>query len=266
MGINMNFMTSADAALLWNISQRRVQDYCKDGKIKGVVLLGNRWLIPKSAKKPDEQVGRPKKGQSSIKSKERVFDYAEVFTDEDTVEEMLSLVENQMCRVDSRFLEPACGTGNFLEPVLREKLSYVKKKYQKVLSEYEQQSLLALGSLYGIDILEDNVQDCRNRLFEIWQDTYAKVSKRNTSDDVEKSARFILEKNIVWGDALTMLTGLGEKIVFSEWSIVLQGRFQRRDFRYDKLQGEEKNDNEAYSTQMLKQYTCDYRRIWNDVN
>ncbi len=57
----MNYMTSSDAAKLWNISQRRVQDYCKSGKIKGAQLFGNRWLIPKTASKPEEKVGRPRK-------------------------------------------------------------------------------------------------------------------------------------------------------------------------------------------------------------
>lgn len=201
---------------------------------------------------------------SYIKSKERVFNYAEVFTSEEIVNEMLDLVDNQLVRIDSRFLEPACGTGNFLEPVLRRKMLLVKKKYKKIQSEYEQQALLALGSVYGIDILQDNVCECRKRLLDIWINEYRMIFKKCISDEIIKSAEFIISKNIVWGDALTMQTGENEKIIFSEWSIITSGKFQRRDFRYDKLH--ETGNEEDFSSELLKQYVCDYRRIWEDVN
>jgi len=196
-----------------------------------------------------------------IKSKERVFNHAEVFTSEKLVKQMLGLVDNELYRIDSKFLEPACGTGNFLEPVLVEKLNCVQKKYRRIMREYEQQSLLALGSIYGIELLEDNVEECRNRLYDIWFNNYSSLFKENVNDDVIKSALFIVERNIVCGDALTMTNDVGGPIVFSEWSIIVQGKMQRKDFCYNR-----EDEDVSELNCFLRQYVTDYRRIWENVD
>lgn len=191
-----------------------------------------------------------------IKSRERVYNFGEVFTSEELVEDMLLLAPNELYRIDSRYLEPACGTGNFLEPILRKKLNQAKK-YKRIIREYEQQSLMALGSIYGIELLEDNVEECRERLFQIWFEEYRSAFKTKIVDDVIKSARFIVDRNIVCANALTMKNDLGEPIVFSEWSIIMPGKMQRKEFLFD----EQLNSGETE----LRQYVCDYRRIWEDV-
>lgn len=192
-----------------------------------------------------------------IKSKERVYKYAEVFTSDELVEDMLQLAPNELCRIDSRYLEPACGTGNFLEPILKKKLEQAKR-YKKIIREYEQQALLALGSIYGIELLLDNAQECRDRLFKIWKDEYYTLYKKRISEDVLKGARFIIDRNIVCADALTMKDAFGKSIIFSEWSIIINGKMQRREFQF--------NENVNSSDIQLRQYVCDYRRIWEDVN
>lgn len=194
---------------------------------------------------------------SQIKSRKRVMEYGEVFTSDKLVSEMLSLVDNELYRIDSKFLEPACGTGNFLEPVLRTKLDQVKKKYKKIIREYEQQSLLALGSLYGIELLQDNIAECRERIFLIWHEEYKTLYKRKVNADVIESARFIVKRNIVCGDALRMVDLFGKPIVFSEWSIVTPGKMQRKDFCYNR-----ENDDIGELNILLSQYVTDYRRLW----
>lgn len=167
-----------------------------------------------------------------VKSKERVNDHGEVFTSEREVNAMLDLVKQETERIDSRFLEPACGTGNFLTEVLRRKLTVVESRYKKNQMDYERYALIAISSIYGIDILLDNVEECRKRLFEIFEDPYQKLFKDNCKDDYLRSIKFILSRNIIHGDALTLKkAGLVEEpIVFSEWSLVHRDQIKRRDF------------------------------------
>jgi len=84
--------------------------------------------------------------KEQVKSKERVADHGEVFTAEREVNAMLDLVKHETERIESRFLEPACGTGNFLLEILSRKLSVVKANYRKSKSEYERYALLAVSS------------------------------------------------------------------------------------------------------------------------
>jgi len=150
---------------------------------------------------------------------------------------MLDLVKQETERIDSRFLEPACGTGNFLTEILERKLRVVIKRYGKSQLEYERYAVLVVSSLYGIDILEDNVIECRKRLFEIFNQKYTSLFKKTAKVSVQKAVRFILEKNIIWGDALTLMT-VGknpEPIVFSEWSAVNGDMLKRRDFTFHGL-------------------------------
>lgn len=167
-----------------------------------------------------------------IKSKERVNNHGEVFTSEREVNAMLDLVKNESERIESRFLEPACGTGNFLIEVMRRKLDVVEKRYKKSQLEYERYAVIAVSSLYGVDILEDNVIHCRERLFDYFNERYTKLFKQSGKDECRKSIQIILNRNILWGDALTMKSVCGKEdpIVFSEWSAVNGSMIKRRDY------------------------------------
>lgn len=173
--------------------------------------------------------------ENQIKSKERVRDKGEVFTNEREVNAMLDLVKNETERIDSRFLEPACGSGNFLVEVLRRKLFVVKEKYKKSQTEYERNSLIALSSIYGVDIMEDNVEDCRKRLLNIYSSEYTTLFKSKVNVQVLEVAEFMLEKNILCGDALTMLQTNGDPIVFAEWTAVNGVMMKRKDYTLAKL-------------------------------
>ena len=172
-----------------------------------------------------------------VKSKKRVTDHGEVFTSAREVNAMLDLVKQETERIDSRFLEPACGTGNFLVEVLRRKLAIVENRYKKSQLEYERYAVIAISSIYGIDILEDNVVECRNRLIEMFNKQYTTFYKGNCKEECGKSIKYILERNILRGDALTLKTGGNgdEPIVFSEWSAVNGSMIKRRDFTLDNL-------------------------------
>lgn len=229
-----------------------------------------------------------------VKSKERVTNHGEVFTAEREVNAMLDLVKQETERIDSRFLEPACGDGNFLAEILRRKLAVVKKKYRRSPNDYEKFAVLAASSIYGVDILQDNVDACRARLFAIWDKEYTAVCKEEANDECREAVRFIFSRNIVCGNALTLKkvdadgNDTDEPIVFSEWSFVTGYNLQRSDYTFDKLLagdeevkdlfGNEKQKKAAQPTQQslfngskkqkpsdegefLKKYISHYRRV-----
>lgn len=173
--------------------------------------------------------------QSQVKSKKRVRDKGEVFTNEREVNAMLDLVKQETERIDSRFLEPACGNGNFLIEILRRKLEIVKSRYKKSQWEYEKNGLIAVMSCYGVDIMQDNVLECQNRLFEYFEKEYKSLFKKNIKQEYLNIVKFILSKNILCGDALSMKTSENEPITFAEWSFVKGSLVQRRDFNYEQL-------------------------------
>ena len=176
-----------------------------------------------------------------IKSKKRVQDHGEVFTNEREVNAMLDLVKDETLRIDSRFLEPACGDGNFLIEILKRKLDVVNKKYKNYEQEWEKQSLIALMSCYGVELLQDNVNACIKRLYDYWNKEYEKHCKSIKSEKVKKVAKFVLEKNILCGNALTMKMvdkkgkDKDKPIIFSEWSFVMGNKVKRREFSFDEL-------------------------------
>jgi len=175
---------------------------------------------------------------SQVISKKRVADHGEVLTGKREVNAMLDLVKQETERIDSRFLEPACGTGNFLTEILERKLRIVEGRYGKSQLDYERNSILAVSSIYGIDILEDNVWQCRHRLYGVFDgDYYSRLFKNRAKNKCREAVRFILERNIIWGDALTLKT-VGSKpayIVFPEWSPVNGSMLKRRDFTFHGL-------------------------------
>ena len=221
-----------------------------------------------------------------IKSKQRVADHGEVFTAEREVEAMCDLVKQETERIDSRFLEPACGDGNFLSVVLKRKLAVVKKKYRRSAYDWERNSLLALGSLYGVDILLDNVIACQKRLYDIWNAEYTAVCKNECNEETRTSAKFILRLNIVCGNALTLMCldaegcELNVPIIFSEWTFPFNdARMQRKDYTFAELlmasDTTEKikrtgqmnlfaNEDGEVEPTFLKQYIAHYRHISED--
>lgn len=166
-----------------------------------------------------------------IRSKQRVADHGEVFTPDWMVEAMLDLVKGETERIDSRFLEPACGSGNFLVRVLKRKLAAVEMKYGQSGFEKRHFALLGLMCTYGIELLADNIAECRANLLAIF-DAYLGLDDQ---DDLHRAAVHVLSLNLVHADALTMRMHGDVAITFAEWGYLGKGRFQRRDFRYDSL-------------------------------
>ena len=167
------------------------------------------------------------------RSRQRVADHGEVFTPSWVVEAMLDLVKEESERIDSRFLEPACGSGNFLLSIVRRKLSAVEYKYGKSPFERKHYALLALMSVYGVELLADNVSECRENVLDI----FCQYLEVKPQDLLYAAGAYVLRLNIVHGDAMKMLDHDGKPIVFPEWGYLGKGKFQRRDFRLDVLTG-----------------------------
>ena len=215
--------------------------------------------------------------EKQVKSKQRVADHGEVFTAEREVNAMLDLVKNETERIESRFLEPACGDGNFLAEILRRKLAVVQRKYggARMHHDYEMWSVIAVMNISGVELLPDNAAACRERLFNIWNEAYSANCKDDADDECRDAVRYILERNILCGDALSMKQENGEPIIFEEWSFVTGTKVKRRDFRLDQmLEGHQEQmslfmdgweydeEIDAFIPLPLKEYPItDYRRV-----
>ena len=229
--------------------------------------------MPKEAKR---------KANKQIKSRKRVVDHGEVFTNEREVKAMCDLVNDETQRIDSRFLEPACGDGNFLAEILDRKLAVVKKKYRRSVMDFEKNSLLAVSSLYGVDIMMDNVIACRERLFKIWDKQYKAVCKKECSEDMRDSIRFILSKNIVCGNALTLHevdengNDTEDPILFSEWGFVTGPQLSRSEYTFDEILKQNENPKQGTNVQeshfdsnngegkFVNRSVMNYKRLKND--
>ena len=168
--------------------------------------------------------------QSQIKSTERVRNHGEVLTARREVEAMLDLVKNESERIDSRFLEPACGDGNFLTAILERKLNTVSARYKNKKADFEANLLLALSSIYGIDLLEDNIQLAINRMLDIACICYKENLRAQPDDDFKKIMKYILDKNILQGDSLNGI----DKIIFTQWSLIGY-KFKREEYSFSQL-------------------------------
>jgi hypothetical protein len=189
-----------------------------------------------------------KKNIQQIKSRHRVANHGEVFTHEREVTGMLDLVKNETDRLDSRFLEPACGTGNFLVEILRRKLAILKQKYGRSQPEYEKYGVIAISSLYGIDLLDDNIEECKERLLKIFENEYTSIFKHEINKKYVYVLKFILDKNIISGDALTMKDNKGKPLIFSEWSM---------PYNDSKIKRKEYSFKDIFSPTLLWSYTVD---------
>lgn len=215
--------------------------------------------------------------KQQVKSKQRVAEHGEVFTAEREVKAMCDLVKQETERIESRFLEPACGNGNFLAEILTRKLNVVKNRYGKSPFDYERYSVLAITSLYGVDILEDNAEECRQRLFDIWNKEYTANAKKQANEQCREAVKFILNKNILCGDALNLCHAGGTPIIFAEWNLVTGNQIKRRDFALNELlDGHEEQmsifmigweydeETQAFIPSPIKEYPLtDYRKVQN---
>jgi len=180
---------------------------------------------------PVVQISNGLDDENLVKSRQRVADHGEVFTPSWMVEDMLDLVKFETDRIDSRFLEPACGSGNFLKSVLNRKLAIVQSKFGKSEFERNHQAIFALMCIYGIELLQDNIEECRSNLLKIFNSNL-KISE---NDILSRAAASVLMANILQGDALTLTRSDGQHIEFPEWGYLGKGKYQRRDFRFDSL-------------------------------
>lgn len=219
---------------------------------------------------------------AQVKSKKRVVDHGEVFTAEREVKAMCDLVADECLRIDSRFLEPACGDGNFLAEILSRKLAIVKERYRRNAYDWERYSLLALGSLYGVDLLSDNCEACRDRLYAIWEKSYKGVCRKECNDATRRAAHFILQRNIVCGNALSLRCvdevqqDTDIPIIFSEWSFPQNNAFlHRKDYTFAELLNpeppkESSNQQSLFDMdkpdpngegRFIREYICHYRKL-----
>ena len=184
-----------------------------------------------------------------IKSRKRVTDHGEVFTSEREVNNMLELVHHEAERIESRFLEPACGTGNFLIEIYKRKLDVCISKYKKSQTDFEKYAFLSTSSIYGIDLMTDNIQECKKRLLDKFISVYKALYKKNCKEDFIKVIEYILSKNLLVGDALTLLQENGEPIIFPEWNFVRGSMIKRRDYIYKELI---KKNDDAYTEKSIE--------------
>ena len=222
--------------------------------------------------------------ETQIKSKARVRDHGEVFTAPREVNAMLDLVKDETERIESRFLEPACGDGNFLVEILRRKLDVCDRRYGRNQADWVKFSFLAVTSIYGIDILADNVEACRERLLKEFRGFDRDLARTRKAQDpgegksgIERVIRFVLEKNILCGNALSMKRvddkgeDLDEPIIFTEWNFVTGDLVKRREFRFDQLLRHEEDllfawaeQNQAFVPTPIKEWPpVDFREVAN---
>ena len=176
------------------------------------------------------------KTNKQVKSKQRVADHGEVFTAQREVNAMLDLVKPETERIESTFLEPACGNGNFLAEVLQRKLTIINNRYAAYQTDFEFNAVIAVSSVYGVDILEDNAEECRTRLYNLFNSFYTNQYGDKCRDDCRQTVQFILSKNILWGDALTFKNPVtNQPIVFAEWKPVMNRQIKRKDFVFQFL-------------------------------
>ena len=170
-----------------------------------------------------------------IKSKKRVSDFGEVYTNEREVNAMLDLVKDETEKITSTFLEPACGNGNFLVEILRRKLSSVARIYGHDAGEYVVHMLEAVTSIYGVDIQADNVRESRERLMNMCSMEFSGSYGTDLSDGAVRALECIMRRNIICGNTLTCLAEEGGPLIFSEWKLAENGMFERRDFLFSDI-------------------------------
>ncbi|WP_338750162.1 hypothetical protein [Janibacter alittae] len=201
-----------------------------------------------------------------VRSRERVKAHGEVFTPRYMVDQMLDLVsedlESSPDFVDKTFLEPSAGGGNFLVAILRRKLQAIEKRFPA--NEWAQESLFALASIYGIELLEDNHQEAKAIMLAEFlgfhRDHGTPCSNRT---NLHRAAAFLIDTNIVHGNTLTSQDWRGQEIQFSWWhrSLEQPGIVEREPFSFRSLR-----DNGALDFAVYEVYApCPINRVHQEV-
>ncbi|GAB2021552.1 N-6 DNA methylase [Pseudolactococcus yaeyamensis] len=189
-----------------------------------------------------------------IKSKERVQKHGEVFTPVWMVDLMLNQagIKEKLSDPFATFLEPAAGDGNFLTAILQKKLTHINQMSKG--ARYDNLSLWALSSIYGIELLTDNLLDARENMMTVFLEHYQKNHDKvlGKKTNLYKSARLMIEKNIRQGNALTRQNESGQPITFSHWWRVkgTSNDVQRELFTYASLFGAENVPSDEIAGQM----------------
>ena len=191
--------------------------------------------------------------EQAVRSRHRVRTYGEVFTPRHMVDRMLDLVGEELETgpdfVDKTFLEPAAGHGNFLVAILSRKLHAIEKRYPS--ETWPMESLFALASIYGIELLEDNHQDAKaTMLAEFHRFHQAHGSSCGPASDLHQAAAFLIEANIVRGNTLTGQAPDGVDIQLSWWHRIegKRGEVQREPFAFASLRDDVGLDFTVYSS------------------
>ena len=166
------------------------------------------------------------------KKEERIRKFGEVFTPDKTVEDMLNLNNDEFIRFDARILEPACGDGNFLDPILKLRTNRINKLYKNNKLSYEKALFKSLSSLYGVDILEDNIEKCILRLHNTCKKSYQNTFKDTIDLEFLRVLKLVLEKNIIQGDALKFTNKNKKPLFFFEWVMLRKGNVKIREFEF----------------------------------
>ena len=172
-----------------------------------------------------------------IKSVDRVKDIGEVFTPQKTVDFILDQpeIKEKVNSLTATFLEPSAGEGAFLVEILRRKMEYAKSQ-SKTNDELQKNFLLVLSTLYGIELMQDNVEMLVMNMNNTFRDVYfTSIDHADQNNKILKSAQTIISANMAQGDALTRKTATGEPIIFSEWKPIGKNKVQRTEYTFDSI-------------------------------
>ncbi len=170
-----------------------------------------------------------------MQNNNNIKSFGEVFTSGREVDAMVDIVLHEVQRVDSKFLEPACGNGNFLIKIIENRLEILKKKYNGNQIEFERNAFLAISSLYGIEILKKNRIECVERLYLFFREIYINLFSNSFQEEYLESIKYVISKNIKHGDALSLKDSKNVSLIFSEWSLIKGNLVQRTDYAFDNL-------------------------------
>ncbi|WP_458107689.1 hypothetical protein M1D51_19485 [Arthrobacter sp. R3-55] len=191
------------------------------------ILVGNAPCETRADTAPvteDASLAPLKAQLAQVRSRERVRDLAEVFTHQREVDAMLDQLPDAFIALDVKFLEPACGSGNFLTEVLRRKLRLVAKNDCVSQEQYEHRLLRAIASIYGVDISAENISEALGRMANVLLEHYQfdANTTQPTTGFLHASA-LILGDNIVVGDTLNA----PEQVQLCDWQPRPGGCFVR---------------------------------------
>lgn len=193
-----------------------------------------------------------------VKSKERVRNHGEVFTPKFIVDAMLDLVQYETVRIESKFLEPACGSGNFLIAILERKIAEVERRYKRVQSEFEFYTVLAVASIYGIDLLSDNIQEARLRLATLIKKKHLQLfKKKRENPDFEQVIDYILQRNLIQGNALSLQDDEGLPLLFCDRTSLGGYKIKRRIYQFEALIPEG-GQSEIFIPEPVREYPAVY--------